>query len=176
VSDVDPTLVDRVVARFGGRVAAHPSLGGQAAVVVATADLTEVAALLRDDPEFAFDLLIDLVGVDRLGHPGRPEPRFELLYHLRSLSTGQRLRLHVPVPDDAAEVASLWRLWHAANWLEREAWDLFGIRFTGHPNLRRILCHHRFEGHALRKDYPIQRRQRLDEPDEFLLTDDPEAA
>ena len=168
------TPVERLADRFGDRVRVLPSLAGQAAVTLAPGDLPEVAAFLRGD--LAFDLLLDLVGVDRLGHPDAPAPRFEVIYHLRSLAHGQRIRLHVPVPDETLEIPSLWRTWHAANWLEREAWDLFGIRFAGHPNLRRILCHHRFEGHALRKDYPIQRRQRLDEPEEVLLTDDPEWA
>ncbi len=163
-----------IVARFGDRVRVLPSLAGQAALAAAPADLPEIAAFLRDHPDVAAHLLLDIAAVDRLGHPGAPEPRFELIYHFRSLTLRHRIRLHVPVPD--REAPSLWTLWHAANWLEREVWDLFGIRFTGHPNLRRILCHHRFEGHALCKDYPIQRRQRLDEPEEYLLTDDPEWA
>ncbi|MBN1336514.1 MAG: NADH-quinone oxidoreductase subunit C [Deltaproteobacteria bacterium] len=166
--------LDRLLARFEERVRVLPALAGQTAVEVAPADLVEVVAFLRD--EAGFDVLLDLVGVDRLGHPEAPTPRFEVLYHLKSLAGGARVRVHVPVPDDTLELPSCWRLWHAANWLEREVWDLFGIRFAGHPNLCRILCHHRFEGHALRRDYPIGRRQRLDAPEAFLLTDDPEWA
>lgn len=112
-------------------------------------------ARLRDEPELRFEMLCDLTAVDHLGS----EPRFEVVYHLRSLSLGALLRIRVGVPEPAYELESVTSLWPAADWLEREVFDLFGIRFHGHPELRRILLQDEFEGHPLRKDYPRQRRQ-----------------
>ena len=105
--------------------------------------------------------------VDYLGR----EPRFEVVYHLASIDTERhgtepcelrrRLRLKVPVAEDPCELRSVVELWPAANWMEREAWDLYGVRFEGHPDLRRILLYEEFQGHPLRKDYPKERRQPL---------------
>ena len=95
-------------------------------------------------------------GVDYLGFPGRSvKERFEVVYHLYSLKAGHRLRVKVPVPQEDPTVDSLVPLWKGANWLEREVWDMFGIRFHGHPDLRRVLLYEEFEGHPLRKDYPL---------------------
>jgi NADH-quinone oxidoreductase subunit C len=98
--------------------------------------------------------------------PGPPDTaRFTLVYHFFSTSHKHRLRLVVPVreaaADEIAEVESLTSLWPAANWLEREVWDMFGIGFRGHPDLKRILMYEEFEGHPLRKDYPVKKRQPL---------------
>lgn len=89
------------------------------------------------------------------------ECRFEVVYHFYSLTTNLRLRLKVPVTETDPEVDSLTGLWPAADWFEREVWDMFGIRFNGHPNLRRILTYEPFEGHPLHKDYPVNKRQPL---------------
>ena len=102
-------------------------------------------------------MLMDLTAV---GHLGR-EPRFDVVYHLYSPELKQRLRVVVGVPEDDCRLASMVPLWPAADWLEREVWDLYGIRFEGHPDLRRILLYDEFEGHPLRKDYPKSRRQPL---------------
>lgn len=164
--------------RFGDRVRSRVGLAGQHVVVVAPGDLREVALFLRDDPATRMDVLLDVVGVDRLGHPERTDQaphRFEVVWVLRSLVHGHRLRVVVPVATEHIPLPSLHDLWHAADWLEREVWDLFGLRFEGHPNLRRILCHHEFTGHALRKDYPIQKRQRLSCPEAVILPDVPTA-
>ena len=116
--------------------------------------LPALARHLKDDPALDFKLLADVCGVD---YPGRAE-RFEAVYHLYSVTHGHRLRLKVPVPADNPVVPSLTGVWKAADWFEREAFDLMGLRFEGHPNLKRILCHPAFHGHALRKDYdPGQR-------------------
>ncbi len=122
--------------------------------------LAQVARQLRDDPETQFDLLLDLCGVD---YPDRDE-RFEAVYHLYSLPRAARLRLKVPVLEDDPVLPSLIDVWTAADWFEREAWDMFGLRFEGHPNLRRILTHEAFQGHPLRKDYDPARR--------WILTED----
>jgi NADH-quinone oxidoreductase subunit C len=165
--------------RFGDRIRRQEAFRGQHAVTILPEDLVEIARFLHTRPELDFDFLIDLGGVDYLTHPLYPETiphRFEVVYQLYSLANRHRFRLKVAVLDDGVHVPSLWTEWRTANWLEREVWDLFGIRFEGHPNLRRILTHHEFVGHALRKDYPINRRQRLSAPEAWLLTDDPEWA
>jgi len=107
-----------------------------------------------------YDLLLDLCGVD---YPERDD-RFEVVYHLYSIPTGKRLRLKVPLPEADPTAPTVTGVWKGANWFEREAWDLFGIRFDGHPHLRRILTHDAFQGHALRKDYDPARR--------WILTED----
>ena len=115
---------------------------------------------LRDHPETRFDLLLDLCGVD---FPEREE-RFEAVYHLFSVPRRERLRLKVPVSEEDPVLPSLVEVWKGANWFEREAFDMFGLRFDGHPNLRRILTHEAFHGHPLRKDYDPARR--------WILTED----
>jgi NADH-quinone oxidoreductase subunit C len=104
-----------------------------------------------------FDFLVDVAGVDGL-HLGRRE-RFEIVYNLYSLREDLRLRVKVFVPETDMKLHSATDLWQAANWAEREAYDMFGFQFEGHPNLVRILCHREFVGHALRKDYPIMKGQ-----------------
>ena len=134
----------------------HVRLGDATALVDATR-IVEVARFLRDDEPLAFDMLIDLCAVD---YPAR-RPRFEVVYHLFSLRRIQRLRVKAGVPEQPCEVASLVEIWPAANWMEREVWDMYGIRFLDHPDLRRLLLYEEFEGHPLRKDYPKERRQPL---------------
>jgi len=122
--------------------------------------LVDLARELTADPETGFDLLLDLCGVD---YPDREE-RFEVVYHLASLRGGGRLRLKVPVPEDDPVLPSLIDVWKGADWFEREVYDMFGLHFEGHPNLRRILTHEAFQGHPLRKDYDPARR--------WILTED----
>ena len=138
-------------------VAETPSLG-DVVFVVGRSGVRRALRALRDDPELRFDMLMDLTGVDRLTLRDRFE-RFEVVYQLYSLWNGWRLRLRVPVPESDPRLDSVHDLWKAANWAERECWDMFGIRFDGHPNLKRILCHHEFVGHPLRKDYDRTRGQ-----------------
>ncbi len=126
--------------------------------------LAGVARALQADRERGFDLLLDLCGVDYPERAGSGEDRFEAVYHLYSVSRHERLRLKVPVPEEDPVLPSLTEVWKAADWFEREAWDMFGLRFDGHPNLRRILTHDAFQGHPLRKDYDPARR--------WILTDD----
>lgn len=144
-----------------GAVLATHAERGDVTAVVDPARVLEVLRFLRDDRACAFDMLTDLTGVDYLGYPGRSGPRFEVVYHLYSLERGKRLRVRAGVDAESPEIDSAISLWPAANWMEREAWDLYGIRFRGHPDLRRILLYDEFEGHPLRKDYPKERRQPL---------------
>jgi NADH-quinone oxidoreductase subunit C len=121
--------------------------------------LLDIARQLKD--ELGYNFLVDLTGVDYMPR----KPRFEVVYHLMNFETKARLRLKVQSDALHPEVPSLTSLWPIANWLEREAFDLMGIKFTGHPNLKRILLYEGFEGHPLRKDYPKTKRQPLIGPD-----------
>lgn len=148
-------LVDRVRARFGEKILdAHDRLGDETLVIGGDSTL-DVHRYLRDDPEMAFSFLTDLSAVDYLGKT----PRFEVVTHLFSLPRRHRIRVKAPVDEKDCRLPSLTPLWKSANWLEREVFDMFGIRFDGHPDLRRILMYPEFEGHPLRKDYPHNRRQ-----------------
>jgi NADH-quinone oxidoreductase subunit C len=124
---------------------------------VDAARICDVARILRDDAELEFEMLTDLTCVDYLGE----EPRFEMVYHFYSVARNHRLRIKARVPEEPAEIDSLVDVYASANWMEREVWDLYGIRFKGHPDLRRILLYEEFEGHPLRKDYPKEKRQPL---------------
>jgi NADH-quinone oxidoreductase subunit C len=128
---------------------------GDATAVVDPSRLYEVIEFLRDEAEF--DMLTDLTAVDYLGET----PRFEVVYHFYSTTQTRRVRIKARVSEDAAEVPSACDLYASANWMEREVFDLYGIRFDGHPDLRRILLYEEFEGHPLRKDYPKEKRQPL---------------
>ena len=133
------------------------SLLSQDTVIIAPSGLLEVARLLKEDPELEYNYLMDLTAVDYW----KRRPRFEVVYHFLSLKHNFRIRVKVPVPEPDPKVDSLTSLWSAANWYEREVYDMFGIQFIGHPDLRRILMYPEFEGHPLRKDYPIEKRQPL---------------
>lgn len=133
---------------------------GDATAVVKPERYHDVARFLRDDPECSFDFLADMTAVDRLKL--RQKPRFEVVVHLFSRGTNTRIRLKTrPELDSAPSVDSLVDLYPAANWAEREAYDMFGIQFRGHPRLERIIMYPEFVGHPLRKDYPVNKRQPL---------------
>ncbi len=125
---------------------------GELTIVVPREHLRRAAEFLRGDPELQFAFLADLTGVDRFPI----EPRFELNYHLLSLARRERVRLRVRVSGNDPVVESVTAVWPTANWHEREVFDLFGVRFEGHPDLRRILMPEDWEGHPLRKDYPVE--------------------
>lgn len=134
---------------------------GQLEIQVEASSVALVIQTLRDDPAFAFNMLVDIVGIDYSAFPNWTGDRFGVAYLLKSLSLGHRLQLKATVPEVGPAVPTVSHLYANANWLEREAFDQFGINFAGHPNLKRILNHHEFIGHPLRKDYPITRRQPL---------------
>ena len=120
----------------------------------------DVGRFLRDEPDLRYNVLMDLTAADYLTQDR--EPRYEVVAHLYSLAHNQRVRLKALVPEDDPRVDSLMPVWEGANWFEREVYDMFGITFDGHPDLRRILLYNGFEGHPLRKDYPQDREQPLD--------------
>ena len=152
-------LLGRVRELFGERIAETHDDHGDATVVIARDAAPEIFAALRDRPELGFAFLMDVTAVDYLGQT----PRFAVVYHLYSLAQNHRLRVKIRVSEDEPWVHSLVDCWKAANWLERECWDMFGIRFVGHPDPRRILMYEEFVGHPLRKDYPVDKRQPLTE-------------
>ncbi|TXK65746.1 NADH-quinone oxidoreductase subunit C [Alkalisalibacterium limincola] len=184
------TFEERLRARFGERVEHVMIANGETTLVVRPGDWVDVARVLRDDPDFHFEQLVDLCGVDYLGfgqvewdtvdvtsegfsrgvegqgpgrfdwagrpRPGHVERRFAVVVHLLSIRHNRRLRLRAFCEDDALPViGSLIDLWPGVNWFEREAFDLFGILFEGHPDLRRILTDYGFIGHPFRKDFPL---------------------
>ena len=143
-------------AALGARLLASALDRGQLTVDVGAADAVAALTALRDDPKLAFSTMLDLVGVDYRGFPGRDGPRYEVIYILLSLVHNWRVRVRVACPDDDfPTLDSVIAVWPAANWYEREAFDLYGIVFRGHPDLRRILTDYGFMGHPFRKDFPI---------------------
>ncbi len=134
----------------------HRQWGDDTVVLKREATL-DVCRFLRHDPDLLYDLFIDLTVVDYLPR----EPRFEIVVHLYSVAHKHRLRLKVLLEESDLVMDTLTGVWRGSDWFEREAWDMYGVVFRGHPNLKRILLYERFEGHPLRKDYPIDRRQPL---------------
>ncbi len=125
---------------------------GELSLYIARAAVREACALLRDDPELKFNFLSDLTCAD--WYPS--EPRFEVVYHLFSIPRVARVRLKVKLSGDDPRIESVTSVWPGANFFEREVFDLFGIHFEGHPYLRRIMMPENWEGHPLRKDYPVE--------------------
>jgi NADH-quinone oxidoreductase subunit C len=130
------------------------------AVSVSKKDFQKLMTLLKDDPELAFDYLTDITGVDFLKQ--ERDPRFDLVYHLYSFKNNQRLRVKLGVREEDLDVPTMSELWKAALWLEREAFEMFGFNFVGHPDLRRLLLPDVFDGFPLRKDYPLRGRGERD--------------
>ncbi len=144
--------LERVREVLGGRAFESGETQGDLWVKVKSEDLLAVVDLLRTHPELSFDWLADLCGVDYLPR----HPRFEVVVHLYSMAHTHRIRVRCEVPEASLTVPSLTAIWQGANWLEREAYDMYGIRFQGHPNLERILNPLGTEGFPQRKDYPLR--------------------
>jgi NADH-quinone oxidoreductase subunit C len=143
-------LAETVVAALGAAITSSSQAFGELTVVVQREAIIEVLTKLRDDPALQFEQLIDICGVD---FPERVE-RFEVVYHLLSIRKNLRVRVKLST-DEASPVQSVIPLHPGANWFEREAFDMFGILFSGHPDLRRLLTDYGFQGHPLRKDFPL---------------------
>lgn len=152
-----PEFLDLLAGSFPGEISEAVLLHGDATAVVAPGAVSRIMEFLKTDSRMLFNVLLDVTAVDFLGR----EPRFEVVYHLLSIPCNRRLRIKARLPGERPAIDSMTPLWESANWLEREVWDMFGIEFLGHPDLRRILLYPEFEGHPLRKDYPIRRRQPL---------------
>jgi NADH-quinone oxidoreductase subunit C len=143
-------LAKHVTALLGPKVVQSGVTFGELTIVVASEDIVPVLTSLRDDRQYLFEVLIDICGVD---YPER-EKRFDVVYHLLSLRLNQRIRVKCETDEDTA-VPSAVGVFPAANWFEREAYDMYGILFSGHPDLRRLLTDYGFQGHPLRKDFPL---------------------
>jgi NADH-quinone oxidoreductase subunit C len=155
-------VLDALQAKFGDAILETHSQFGDDTAVIAPAKWREVALFLRDDPRMAFNMFTDLCGVDYLTIGA--DPRFEVVCHVRSLQHAHRIRIKARVGDEEgndAEIDSLVPVWKGADWFERETFDLMGIVFRGHPDLRRLLMYPEFVGHPLRKDYPADKIQPL---------------
>ncbi len=155
-------VLEKLAARFGPEIAATHSNFGDDTALVRRERIVEILTFLRDDPGLLFDFAMDLTGVDYLGE----EPRFEVVYHLYSLRMNHRVRIKVRLHEDDPVIDSAVSVWSGINWYEREAYDMYGIVFRGHPNLTRILMYEGFQGHPLRKDYPKAKRQPTIGPEE----------
>ncbi len=150
--------IDRINSKYKGVILDSHDFRGDQTITVQKNTLIKLFKFLRDDPALDFKFLMDLTAVDYLN---RKDSRFEVVYHFYSLKNNNRLRVKVPVSEDDCTIDSVSSLWKTANWYEREVWDLYGIKFNGHPDMRRILLYEEFKGHPLRKDYPINKRQPL---------------
>lgn len=155
-------ILDLIRSAFPGTVLETHSQFGDDTAVIEAFMWREVARFLRDDPQSSMDMFVDLTAVDYLWQGA--VPRFEVVCHLRSLDRGHRIRIKARVGDEDgsnAEIDSLVSVWKGASWFEREVFDMFGITFRDHPDLRRILMYPEFQGHPLRKDYPANKYQPL---------------
>ena len=151
-------VLEALVARFPGDVHdAYEGVGGDDCAFVKLERILDVCRFLKDDPAMAMNLSPYITAVDYLGE----EPRFEVVYNLYSTTQNHRARLRVKVPEDDPVVPSVTSVWRGADWFERYCFDLYGIRFSDHPDLRRLLMYDEFVGHPLRKDYPLRGRQPL---------------
>ncbi|HVM98534.1 MAG TPA: NADH dehydrogenase (quinone) subunit D [Candidatus Acidoferrales bacterium] len=151
------SILTALQSRFPDALVSTDTYRGDASVTIVPERLLEVARFARDDAGLGFDLLLDVTAVDYLGQ----QPRFELVHHLYSTRLNHRLRLKTRAAENEPVVDSVVPIWVGANWLERETYDMYGVRFRGHPDLRRIYMYEEFQGHPLRKDYPKERRQPL---------------
>jgi NADH-quinone oxidoreductase subunit C len=158
-------VLDKLKERFGAAILETHSDFGDDTAVIEPASWRAVCRFLRDDPALDFDLPVDMCGVD---YPERARtggmPRMEVVVHLYSVAKSHRVRIKARVGDEdmeGAELDSVTSVWPGMNWLERETFDMSGVRFRGHPDLRRILMYPEFEGHPLQKTYPAQRTQPL---------------
>ncbi len=151
-------VIEALAARFPGDVYdAYEGVGGDDCAFVNKSAIAQVCRYLKDDPAMAFNLAPYITAVDYLG----VEPRFEVVYNLLSTKHNHRIRLRVKVPESDMDVASVVPVWRGADWFERYCFDMYGLRFVGHPDMRRLFMYDEFVGHPLRKDYPLRGRQPL---------------
>ncbi len=157
-------LAEKIKRTLPDAVASVCSSFGQECVVVRKEAILEFMRRLRDDESMLFNFMMDLTAVDYLGKRDAGS-RFEVVYHLYSLKHNHRIRVKAPLSQADPTIDSVVQVWRGADWFEREAWDMYGIVFKGHPNLKRILLYEEFVGHPLRKDYPLKKRQPLIGPE-----------
>jgi NADH-quinone oxidoreductase subunit C len=144
-------ILDKLKGRYPESIIGSDEFRGDLTVNVRKDDIVRVGEFLRSDPDLSFDLIVDACGVDMY----RPEERFEVVYNIYSLKNKRYIRLKVRVGEEDPTVPTVTGVWPGANWHERETWDMFGIKFAGHPDLRRLYMPEEFEHHPLRKDFPL---------------------
>src|SRR3954451_14140656 len=166
--DADTLVATLQAAVPDAQVELAPSIDLQTTIYVARDSVPALARTLRDDPAFGFSVLVELTAVDF----GPREPRYELIYLFVSIANRLRLRMKVRLAADDPHVASVTALWPAANWLEREVWDMFGIAFDGLPDPRRLLMPEDWQGYPLRKDYPVQIRMTPTSSQDLQVTEE----
>lgn len=151
------TLATQIQGKFGNNIKNCIVALSELTIEVPRQHLHEICLVLRDDPQFNFEILVDICGVDYLeyGEDKYTGDRFAAVYHLLSVANNQRLRVRTFLDDSVPRVDSVIDIWAVANWYEREAYDLYGILFVGHPDLRRLLTDYGFIGHPFRKDFPL---------------------
>jgi NADH-quinone oxidoreductase subunit C len=154
----DKKIIERIKEQYTSAVIDSHDFRGDQTITMKKDCGNEFFQFLRDDSELAFNFLMDITAVDYLS---KKDERFEVVYHFYSLKYNHRLRVKIPVSQEDCVAESITTFWKTANWYEREIWDMYGIKFRNHPNLRRILMYEEFKGHPLRKDYPINKRQPL---------------
>ena len=147
---ISQELLDLFSKSFGKKIQNKTEFRGETSFTIAASDLHEIAKFCRD--ELSFDYLLDITSIDNFGE----DPRFEIVYHLYSMPHGVHLRLKLRVPEELGAVDTISDIWPTANWHEREAYDMMGIKFTGHPDLRRILMWDGYPFFPLRKDFPLE--------------------
>ena len=143
-------LSDSLGKRFGEKIQAKTEFRGETSYTIAPSGLREIAKFCRD--ELSFDYLLDITSIDNFSE----EPRFEIIYHLYSMSHAVHLRLKLKVPEEVGAIDTVSEIWPTANWHEREIYDMMGIKFNGHPDLRRILMWDGYPYYPLRKDFPLE--------------------
>jgi NADH-quinone oxidoreductase subunit C len=151
--EISMSAADTIKAAFPNQTLEVMERFGQISITVERAATHDILAFLRDTPDLRFDMLVALTAVD---FADKKPVRFEVVYQLLSTTRCGAIRIKAPVPEDDCSIASVSDLWKAANWFERECFDMFGITFIDHPELRRILMPDDWQGHPLRKDYPLQ--------------------
>jgi len=150
---IPQAIAESLMERYSSVVKGFTTFRGQVSMTLKKERISEILKYLHETPELSFDFLVDLFGVDYLG---KKEPRFEVVYILYSHRHRHGLTMRAEVQEDDAAIDSVTHIWKSANWLERECYDMFGIEFKGHPDLRRILMPEDWEGYPLRKDYPLK--------------------
>lgn len=144
-------IVSKLKEKFPDSIEATNDFRGDITIQVKKNDIVKVGEFLKNDPELSFDLIIDLLGVDMY----RPEGRFEVIYNIYSIKNSKYVRLKVLVDEDDCVVPTVTGVWPGANWHERETYDMMGVKFSGHPDLRRMYMPEEYEYHPLRKDFPL---------------------
>ncbi len=152
--------IKKLIKKFGKTIIGNHSFRGDDTIIINKNHVVDVCRFLKEEKDLDFNFMMDLTAVDYLNQKDRKE-RFEVVYHFYSLKHNHRIRVKAPVSDADCAIDSIVPLWVGADWFEREAYDMYGIKFNDHPNLKRILLYEEFVGYPLRKDYPIRKRQPL---------------